>query len=143
MPWRRPDMVWFKRLTQSWWSGRERRQQIAIVAVFGALLGLSVLLVHKVGSSKAPAPQRDARPEEQARNGTHARDDGETYTGSILYMPHVGATCHQLLFDNLTGKMADNGPVDCNRASYRPARVPPKNWSAARVDVIRDSFRDH
>jgi hypothetical protein len=69
-----------------------------------------------------------------------ARDD-KTYTGSILYMPDEGRTCHQLLFNNQTGRFTDNGKVDCVRAAYQSAT--PKGWSAARASVISAGFRQH
>jgi len=67
--------------------------------------------------------------------------DEEIYTGSILFMPDQGPICRQLLFDNQTGRFADNGMVDCARAAYQGASGTPKQWSAARVRVISDGFR--
>jgi hypothetical protein len=67
---------------------------------------------------------------------------GEFYTGSILYMPDEGRTCHQRLFDNRTGRFSDNGPVDCVNAAYQGASGSPKLWSAARARVISSGFRE-
>jgi hypothetical protein len=65
----------------------------------------------------------------------------DVYTGSILYLPREGNVCRQFLFDNRTGRMQDNGPVDCERALYAGDGVASKRWSAARVLVISESFR--
>jgi hypothetical protein len=43
-----------------------------------------------------------------------APSNDEIYTGSILFTPHEGSTCHQFLFDNRTGRFNDNGNVDCD-----------------------------
>lgn len=68
--------------------------------------------------------------------------DNEIYTGSILYMPSEGNICRQLLFDNRTGRIQDNGLVDCEQAYYRGSDAS-KQWSTARALVISESFRQH
>jgi hypothetical protein len=70
-----------------------------------------------------------------------APSDSEIYTGSILYMPNTSNVCHQWLFDNRNGQLADNGSVDCQRAAYQSGFDQPKQWSAARVRVISTGFR--
>jgi hypothetical protein len=66
--------------------------------------------------------------------------DDEIYTGSILFVPNDGEICRQLLFDNRTGLIKDNGPVNCEHAYYRSAND--IKWSAAgRAQVISESFR--
>lgn len=73
---------------------------------------------------------------------TAARNAGEIYTGSVLYMPQEGRNCHQMLFDNQTGRFTDNGSVDCENAAYRGVDGNlPKQWSSARARVIADGFR--
>jgi hypothetical protein len=69
--------------------------------------------------------------------------DDEVYTGSILYVPDEGKICRQLLFDNRTGRMQDNGMVDCEHAYYRGASEMSKQLSTARALVISESFRQH
>jgi hypothetical protein len=75
------------------------------------------------------------------RETAAAPSDDEIYTGSILYMPHRGDICRQLLFDNHNGQFTDNGYVDCERAAYQGGTDGPKQWSAARVRVISTGFR--
>jgi hypothetical protein len=69
-----------------------------------------------------------------------APSDDEIYTGSILYMPYDGSICRQILFDNHTGRMRDNGNVDCERAAYHSASE--KLLSLSRAQVISSGFRD-
>jgi hypothetical protein len=69
--------------------------------------------------------------------------DDEIYTGSILYVPDEGKICRQLLFDNRTGRMRDNGLVDCEQAFFRGTSEMSKQWSTARALVISESFRQH
>lgn len=80
----------------------------------------------------------------EAAGGTYrASQDDDIYTGSVLYMPDAASSvCHQWLFDNQDGRFADNGSVDCNSAAYQGFDGP-KRWSAARIKVISDGFRDH
>lgn len=115
---------------------RSRGRQIAIVAGVGSLLGVALLLIQEVptGNFVAPAPQVEI-----AANPT----EDEIHTGSILYVPRDGRTCRQYLFDNNTGRLADNGTVDCERAAYHSTSRPSKSWSVARTHVISYSFRKH
>jgi hypothetical protein len=62
------------------------------------------------------------------------------HTGSILFISRRG-DCRQHLFDNMTGEIRDNGPVDCDDAAYGAADKRAKKWSVARTDVIRAGFR--
>jgi hypothetical protein len=71
-----------------------------------------------------------------------AANGDEVYTGSILYMPDQGRNCRQLLFDNRSGRLTDNGYVDCASAAYRSPNEE-KLWSVARARVISTNFRDH
>ncbi len=66
----------------------------------------------------------------------------EIYTGSILYLPNEGTTCRQLLFDNRTGRLRDNGLVDCEQAYYRGTESATL-WPNARAVVISQGFRGH
>jgi hypothetical protein len=110
--------------------GELSRQTLVLVA-FGTLLALGLLASAGYFISKQrPAPV------------LAAANDDEIYTGSILYMPDEGKFCRQILFDNLTGLLSDNGKVDCDRAAYRGTDGTPKRWSSARVQVISSGFRD-
>jgi hypothetical protein len=130
-------MTRFARKSKTRRRGSERRRRIAIVAVM-AVLASSLLLVGREVLTGARPPA-----EAQTLADTlKETQDAEVYTGSILFMPHDGKTCRQYLFDNISGRLNDNGMVDCDRAAYRPANAPPKKWSAARVHVISSGFRE-
>lgn len=66
----------------------------------------------------------------------------ELYTGSLIMVPSRGDKCWQLLFDNRTGRMTDNGPVNCYEAvsqlleEEKNAVTPSK-----RIHVISNAFR--
>jgi hypothetical protein len=51
--------------------------------------------------------------------------------------------CRQLLFDNRTGQLRDNGLVDCEQAYYRGTGESARLWPNARAAVISQSFRGH
>jgi hypothetical protein len=108
------------------------RQTAAVIAV-GAVLGGSLF-----GAGEYIAARQKAA---AAASAVATASDDEIYTGSILYMPNEGRTCHQLLFDNRSGRFSDNGYVDCVNAAYRSPSEE-KQWSAARVRVISTNFRD-
>ena len=108
------------------------RQSFGVVAV-GALLGTSLFAIADYFTE-----QHWVRP------ATAARNAGEIYTGSVLYMPQEGRSCHQMLFNNNTGRFIDNGSVDCENAAYRGVDGnQSKQWSSARARVIADGFRQH
>jgi len=109
------------------------RQSLGVVAV-GVLLGTSLFAIADYFTV-----QHWVRPATAA-----ARNAGEIYTGSVLYMPDEGRNCHQMLFDNQTGRFTDNGSVDCENAAYRGVDGNlPKQWSSDRARVIADGFRQH
>jgi hypothetical protein len=112
------------------------RHTLGVVAA-GVLLGTSLF----ASGEYLTARQRASA---AAAAAAAALSDAEIYTGSILYMPNEGRTCHQLLFDNHTGRFTDNGNVDCEIAAYRGVDGNlPKQWSSARARVIADGFRQH
>jgi hypothetical protein len=109
------------------------RQSFGVVAV-GALLGTGLFAIADYFTA-----QHWVRPAPAA-----TRNAAEIYTGSVLYMPQEGRNCRQMLFDNQTGRVTDNGSVDCENAAYRgvDGNVP-KQWSSARARVIANGFRQH
>ena len=108
------------------------RQSFGVVAV-GVLLGTGLCAIADYFTV-----QHWVRPATAARNAE------EIYTGSVLYMPQEGRNCHQMLFDNNTGRFTDNGAVDCENAAYRGVDGNlAKQWSSARARVIADGFRPH
>jgi hypothetical protein len=110
---------------------RERFRETTVVAAVGACLALGLLATGGYVTARH-------RPAAVAS----ASSDDEIYTGSILYMPYEGRICRQFLFDNHTGRLSDNGSVDCERAAYQGADTGPKHWSFARMRVISTGFRD-
>ena len=110
------------------------RQALGVVAV-GALLGTTLFATGEYMTARQRASAAAA--------AAAAASAEEIYTGSILYMPDEGRTCHQLLFDNHTGRFTDNGNVDCENAAYQGIGGLPKQWSAARLRVISSGFRQH
>jgi hypothetical protein len=75
-----------------------------------------------------------------AADAAAAAESKQIYIGSILVYPDLGDRCHQLFFDNRNGHYADNGSVDCSRAVTELSKDAPKNFSAARTEVIREGF---
>ena len=108
------------------------RGEIAIVIA----VGICLAVVGVIGVDDYASVSRRA-----ADAAAATANDDELYTGSILYMPHTGNVCRQLLFDNLNGRISDNGYVDCERAAYHGADNGPKQWSVARAKVISTGFR--
>ena len=108
------------------------RQSLGVVAV-GVVFGTSLFAIADYSTV-----QHWVRP------ATAARNAGEIYTGSVLYLPQEGRNCHQMLFDNQTGRFTDNGSVDCENAAYRGVNGNlSMQWSSARARVIADGFRQH
>jgi hypothetical protein len=106
------------------------RQGFGVIAV-GALLGTGLFAIADYFTE-----QHWVRP------ATASRNAGEVYTGSVLYKPQEGRNCHQMLFDNQTGRFTDNGSVDCESAAYRGVDGNlAKQWPSARARVIADGFR--
>ena len=108
------------------------RQTTVVVIALGALLAFGWLATDKivVGRQRAAA----------AATAPTAGND-EIYTGSILYMPDDGRLCRQMLFDNHSGQLRNNGVVDCASAAYHGSGDGPKQWSSDRVRVIASGFR--
>jgi hypothetical protein len=112
--------------------GRSSVRQSAVVALaLGSLLALGWFATDEIVAAKKRTA--DAKP---APGG-----GAEIYTGSILYMPDEGRLCRQFLFENLTGRLRDNGVVDCASAAYQGSDSTPKQWSADRMRVIATGFR--
>src|SRR5580658_1310018 len=101
------------------------RQTLGVVAV-GAVLGTGLFAIADYFTV-----QHWVRP------ATAARNAGEIYTGSVLYMPQEGRNCQEKLFHNQTVRFTDNGSVDCENAAYRGVDGNlSKQWSSDRARVI-------
>lgn len=114
-------------------AGNGSRQIFVVITGIGAVLALSAIATDQF----ITAAKREA-----AAGTYEASKDDDIYTGSILYMPDTSNVCHQWLFNNQDGRFTDNGNVDCEHAAYQGVDGP-KRWSAARIKVISDGFRDH
>jgi hypothetical protein len=113
--------------------GRDTVRQTLTVIMVGAALGVSLFAIGEYITQR----QHDIAP----AVAVAAIAGEDAYTGSVLYMPEQGRTCHQVLFNNQTGRFSDNGEVDCVAAAYRSPNEP-KQWSSARTRVISSGFRD-
>jgi hypothetical protein len=112
--------------------GRERSRQMAVLAALAGVLAVGMFAGGQFAFVRSLHKPALAPP-----------SDDEIYTGSILYIPDEGKICRQLLFDNRTGRVQDNGLVDCEHAYYRGMSEMAKQWSTARALVISESFRQH
>ncbi len=116
-----------ERSKAAWRDRYDAGRAILAFCCLGAVIAFSTLVDTRAGRSRvvtAPAPPSDE----------------EIYTGSILFVPYEGNVCRQNLLDNLTGQIRENGIVACDAALAQSTDKSGRNWSAARVDAIRDGF---
>jgi hypothetical protein len=78
------------------------------------------------------------------RQATATRPAGENLsTGSILFVPRLGSECRIRQIDNATWRIWEQGVADCASVLNEPKGDPAaQGWSTARVDVIREGFRN-
>jgi hypothetical protein len=143
--------VWAKhvatlRRSKSRKGSRDGFRQAAVVTATGVVLvaGLFAAGGYVIQQQRGPATVKAFMKTGpgNAKVASASGGDDEIYTGSILYIPYEGTNCRQILFDNRNGRLTDNGYVDCQSAEAQSGIGSPKQWSAARVRVIRDGFRD-
>jgi hypothetical protein len=114
-------------------SGRsEAGRRIAAVAAVAAVLTAGWFAARETTVELFAPPKAPAMP-----------SDDEIYTGTILFVPDDGQTCRRFLFDNRTGRLSDNGLVDCESAYYQNREASPAQMSAARTQAISETFRHH
>ncbi len=63
----------------------------------------------------------------------------ERYTGAIIIVPERGEDCRQMMLDNRTGRMWDNGPVNCYEAVSRSEKER-GGMSSLRINAIGKAF---
>ena len=70
------------------------------------------------------------------------KDNGERrYTGSI-FIPTRGNLCRELMLDNRTGKMRDNGTVKCDEATPQfTTKNSPEGLDMMRLRAVGNAFR--
>jgi hypothetical protein len=107
-------------------SARDLSRQMLVVATIGGVLATGLFATREFEIPRSPAA------------AMRVPSDDELYTGSILFMPHQGTFCRQVLFDNRSGRFNDNGLVDCESALYRSASSTPN----ARARTISEGFRE-
>jgi hypothetical protein len=61
-------------------------------------------------------------------------------TGSLLFVPLFGDRCRQMVIDNATWNVIDNGIVSCSDA-LNPPGAKSQNVPSALVEGLRDSFQ--
>jgi hypothetical protein len=125
---------------------RDGFRQVAVVTAFGMVLAVGLFAAgdYVVQQKRGPATVKAfIKPAPGSAEVASASGGDGVYTGSILYLPYEGSNCRQVLFDNRNGRFTDNGYVDCLNAEAQSGISSPKQWSAARVRVISDGFRDH
>ncbi len=73
---------------------------------------------------------------------SQAQSDDEIYTGSIIVVPPRGDQCWQMMLDNRTGRMWENGYVNCYTAVRQLAETKRSGAiSSIRIQSISDAFR--
>jgi hypothetical protein len=73
---------------------------------------------------------------------TQAQIDDEIYTGSVIVVPPRGDKCWQMMLDNRTGRMWENGYVDCYSAVRELAENKRSGAiSSVRIQSISNAFR--
>jgi hypothetical protein len=127
-------------------TSRDGFRQAAVVTAVGVVLAAGLVTAggYVVQQRRGPATIKAFKKTApaSAEVASASGGDDEIYTGSILYIPYEGTNCRQILFDNRNGRFTDNGYVDCLNAEAQSGIGSPKQWSAARVRVISDGFRD-
>jgi hypothetical protein len=102
---------------------------MAVLAAIGAIIAVGFFATNHIEFVRSPV------------KAVIPKGDDEIYTGSILFVPNDGKICRQFLFDNRSGRINDNGLVDCDHAYYQGPTGVPMQWSAARALVISEGFR--
>jgi len=110
----------------TWRDRSDIAQAVFALACLIAVIAFSFFADVRIASHQAGAPR--------------VPTDDEIYTGSILFMPHIGNDCRQNLLDNLTGQIRENGVVACDAALASSNGGQTRTLSAARVEAIRDGF---
>jgi hypothetical protein len=141
-----PSHMATSRRSKSRRGSRDGFRQAAAVTVIGVVLaaGLFAAGGYVVQQRRGPATVKafiNTAPGGAVVASASGSDD-KIYTGSILYIPYEGSNCRQILFDTRNGRFTDNGYVDCVNAQAQSGIASPKQWSAGRVRVISDGFRD-
>jgi hypothetical protein len=110
--------------------GSEVGRRIGAIAAVAAVLTAGWFAARQTTIELFAPPKPPATP-----------SDDEIYTGAILFVPDDGKTCRRFLFDNRTGRLSDNGLVDCESAYYQNRGVSPAQMSIARTQAISETFR--
>lgn len=111
------------------WLGRDGLRAIVSVAALAVLFGVGVYLNGGITISKFPSKLLQTGPEDNLT------------TASILFVPVLGKHCRQRWIDNATWYIRDGGVVDCDKALSPDVGGSALNQSSARLDALREAFR--
>jgi hypothetical protein len=131
-----PPMDRSKRRSKARTRSRERWRQMVFLAAIASVPAIGLFAVGQLEIEQLLARF-------SAAQSAPPPSEAEIYTGSILYLPDLGTTCRQFLFDNRNGRVQDNGFVDCEQAHYRGIGESMRQVSIPRAVVISQSFRGH
>lgn len=95
-----------------------------------ALVAVVVFFLLREGTPPAPPT-----PAQQAA-------DPPQRTEGVITFAREGDACRQVILDNSTGRLRDNGSVPCGKPATPEERLR-ERYSGGRIDSIRDSFRAH
>ena len=69
------------------------------------------------------------------------RNNEHRYSGSII-LPARGGRCWEAMFDNRTGRIIDNGDVECNKAALEFSETNQvQDFDAIRLHEVGKAFR--
>lgn len=78
-----------------------------------------------------------------AKPAAQAAGADELYTGSIIVVPRTGDECWKMMLDNRTGRMWENGYIDCGAVTGVLADNQKKiEARVGRLHAIGAAFRD-
>lgn len=78
-----------------------------------------------------------------ARPAAQGHVDAQVYTGSIIVMPRTGNDCWKMMLDNRTGRMWEDGYLNCDTAvGERASKERTTRERVGRLHAIGSAFRD-
>lgn len=125
------------RASSAHWIWRDLRLSVVVLVISTLSIG-AILTVSGVLSTHGLRAAFEGRSDRVL-----LADADELYTGSVIVVPTEGNQCSQYLFDNRTGRMRDNGYIDCYSIVSQLVEEAEKNsvTPAKRMHVISNAFR--
>jgi hypothetical protein len=115
-------------------TGRIGRDAWRAIIAGGALVVLLALIGLTTSGSQSPG--------RLPHSPQALYDDDELAVGGMVFVPLRGNDCRQKLIDNATWRIRDVGVIDCSIALSGDSGAKQRRWSAARLDIIRNAFRN-